>query len=546
MRTFAILLKKEFSERLSNLKQKKKDIVGLIFNTVLLFAVVFAFIAVFVYLTKTYVSVKVGYITDKTARVYELCTIFFFVALLILIFMGISKLNKNLIDVGNLSLLSMPISPFQIFISKLFVAYIDLILSCFVITLPMSIIFVVQGFLSWWVILFAVFISILLPIFALGVASIFTIPYYYIKKWLNKHFIIQLVVYVCLMGVAFFVYSIFLKFVKGLMESGQISFFFNQNIVNTIGKFCKFAFPANVLSGVLVGNSVFLNLLYLILGVGASGVICFYLSKFIFSLVRQNRIGVKESVKIETKARKPKNTILSLINREFINVLRTPSYTFSYFAIVLSLPLMIVVTSSLLISMIKNLTLLDFNFQVVLCTFCMYSILLNSFCSNNISRDGRFFYLMKTYPVSPKEVILSKILFCSISSFVSILISGIAIWATGQLPFTKVLAVMIISIVLNFSIICLATRKDLNTIKHARGSENPSSTNFVIFLGLVFAVGFTIVAFLLSIWLKTMLNVSHANFIIFTILFVASLIVLAFALLYLFRKLDNKYKEIVP
>ena len=49
--------------------------------------------------------------------------------MIVLVLAGISKLNKSLINVGNLSLLSLPVTPFQIFLSKLLMVAIDLIVT---------------------------------------------------------------------------------------------------------------------------------------------------------------------------------------------------------------------------------------------------------------------------------------------------------------------------------------------------------------------------------------------------------------------------------
>lgn len=538
-----ILLKKEFGEKLSSMKNKRKDIAGMIFNAVLLFVMVGAFVAVFMYLTKTYAVVKIGYITRTKDRIYEIYTVFYTIVLVLLAVMGIAKLNKNLISSGNLSLLHLPITPFQIFISKMIIVYIELMLTSLVVTLPVAVLFAMQGYIMWWAVLVSVVLAILLPFVALGVASLFTIPYYYVKKWLNKQFVVQLIVYIAIMAGAFFLYSLFLKLVQNLMETGQISFFFNEDFVNNLGKFCSTIYPVNFFSAIIVGDSVALNLLFVVLSSAVCGVVCFFLSKFVFSLVRQNKLASRDEFSIVRAPRKPKPVVVSLMDKEFKTVLRTPAYAFNYYAIVLSLPLMVVITTNLMFSMMKNLTVFNCDFEIVLCTVCMYSILLNSFCANNMSRDGKFYNLLKTYPISPKQVVFSKILFCSITSFISIVITGLTILFNGQLSILKTLAVVLICLILNFGIICLATRKDLNTLKHSDATENSTSTNFLIFWGLVFSIGLVILSLVMTIFLQTKLTLGLANIITCLVLFAISAIVCGLSVIYLLRKLDKKFKE---
>lgn len=543
MNVIKILLKREFSERFSSLRNKKKDIVGSLFGAMLIFLVVFVFVAVFMYVTKTYALVKVGYVAQTSERIFEVLTVFWSIIAILLIVMGIAKLNKNLIGAGNASLLHLPISPFQIFVSKMIWVYIELFATCLILSVPVTVMFAIQGYVAGWAIIISIILSLFMPMIALGVASFFTIPYYYIKKWINKKFVIQLLVYIAIMICAFVLYSVFLKLVQKLMESGQIAYFFNEDCVTNLGNFAKCAYPVKFFSSVVAGRNVALNLLFVLLCSAVGGATSFLLNEGVFQLVRQNKLNEKNEFSIRKKPRKPRNVVCSLMGKEFINVLRTPRYAFNYYAILLSLPLMVVITTNILFSMMKNLTIFNCDFEIVLCVVCMYSILLNSFCSNNISRDGKFYNLMKTYPVSPKQVIFSKIWFCSITSGISILITGATILISGQLTLLKTLAVVVVALVLNFGVICIATRKDLNTVKYNSATENSQSTNFLIFWGLVFAVGLTVLSFVLSITLQIKFGVRTANYITCLILLCVSVIVAFISILYLLRKLDKKYKE---
>ena len=126
---------------------------------------------------------------------------------------------------------------------------------------------------------FVLLASILLPIVALGIASIFAIPYHFVKRWLNSHALIQLIIYVVLMAVAFTFYSFFLKVIKDLMESGKISFIFNESNVKAIGTFCSIVYPANIVAKLMIGEKIFINILLLLAGTVVGGVICFFINK---------------------------------------------------------------------------------------------------------------------------------------------------------------------------------------------------------------------------------------------------------------------------
>ena len=206
---------------------------------------------------------------------------------------------------------------------------------------------------------------------------------------------------------------------------------------------------------------------------------------------------------------------------------------------------MVVITASLMNSLMAKLTLFNCQFEIILCSICMYSVLLNSFCANNISRDGKFFNLMKTFPVSPKKVVFSKVLFSAIASVVSILATSVIVFVLNYVSLLKAITIFVITSFLNIGIICLATRKDLNTAYCAKDNENKVSTNFLVFWSLVLSAIVTIVSLTLSIYLQNIYTMQIANWAICLILLGFSVLVFLLSLVYLLRKLTKKYKELI-
>lgn len=545
MKIISILLKKEISQKISGLKNKSKDVFGIILNVLIIAFLVGVFVFAFSYFVKTYANVKIGYFANVKDRVFEIITIFYFLLITLLTIIGISKLSKNLIEAGDMSLLALPVTPFQIFISKILGTYLNLAFTSLTLSLSVYIIVVVQGLLPVGAIFAGVLFSLLVPIIALGLASFLTIPYYFIKKWLSHHFVLQLIFYIVVMAGLFIVYSLFLSFVKGLIESGQILFFFNEATVLFISKVCKFLVPSNLFASIIMGKNVAANIIFVLLFLLAFVGIYLYFGRFIFKLVRQNKISKKDDFILRKKIKKQRSLTFALICREFVNVLRTPKLAFSYFAIVASLPLMVLVTSGITISMMRELTMLNCDFEIVLCSLCMFSVLLNSFCVNNISRDGKFFNLLKTFPISPKRVVFSKILFCFITSMTSILFSGILVLMYNYVSPLKALVCVVICAGINFAVICIATRKDLNTTKEKIEDENPASGNFLTFWGLVLSAGLTVVSFVMSIYLQTRFSLYVSSAFTCITLVAISALAVGVALLYLLKNLNKKLEEVV-
>ena len=103
MRVIGVLLKKDFTEKCANLKGKKKDVSGVILSLVLTLLLVGVFIAVLGFFAKTYVGVKIGYFSNEKERLYEILTLFYTFLFLLLILVGVAKLNRNLIEVSNVT-----------------------------------------------------------------------------------------------------------------------------------------------------------------------------------------------------------------------------------------------------------------------------------------------------------------------------------------------------------------------------------------------------------------------------------------------------------
>ncbi len=545
MKIIGILLKKEINQKISGLKTKGKDVFGVILNMLIIAFLVGVFVFAFSYFVKTYANVKIGYFANTKDRIFEIITIFYFLLFALLTVMGIARLSKNLIEAGDMSLLALPVTPFQIFISKILGVYLNLTATSLTLSLAFYILIAALGFLPASAIFAGVLFALFAPIIALGIASVLTIPYYFLKKWLSRHFVLQLISYVLVMVVFFIIYSLFLRFVKGLIESGQISFFFNEATVLQISNICKFLVPSNLFAGIIMGKNVALNIFLVFIFLFAFVGIYLYFGKVIFKLVHQNKISKKDDFILRKKIKKQKTSLLALMHREFVNVLRTPKFAFGYFAIVASLPLMVLVTTGITISLMEELTMLNCNFEIVLCSICMFSVLLNSFCVNNISRDGKFFNLLKTFPISPKKVVFSKILFCFITSMASILLCGILVLAHGYISPLKTFVCVVICAGINFGVICIATRKDLNTTKEKQEDENHASGNFLTFWGLVLSAGLTIVSFVMSIYLQSRFDLYVSSVFTCIVLLAISAGAVGISLLYLLKNLNKKLEEVV-
>ena len=158
-----------------------------------------------------------------------------------------------------------------------------------------------------------------------------------------------------------------------------------------------------------MNTNVFLNVVIVVTISLVAVIIAYYLVKKIYIKVIQNALEGNAVVyhnKAKLKVRSPNMTLLY---KEFLMVLRTPTYAFQYFAMAISLPFMVYICAFLLESMLSTLTIIDCNYALAIFVVSMFSILTNTFCTTNISRDGKMFAMMKTMPVTIHKIINIKL-----------------------------------------------------------------------------------------------------------------------------------------
>jgi hypothetical protein len=185
--------------------------------------------------------------------------------------------------------------------------------------------------------------------------------------------------------------------------------------------------------------------------------------------------------------------LMALMKKEFICIFREPKHLFSYFAIAASMPVMVYCCYTLFESLIANTIGMQVNFPLATLVVLIFSILTNTFCATNISRDGEAAIKVKMYPVKASTILLAKVLFCGIVSSLAIVISLIVLASATSLATVDAIACAIIAIAFSTAQIFIATRMDLNGAKLTSSlSEMQSASNRtiakVVTLGIILAL----------------------------------------------------------
>ena len=550
MRNIRLLFKKDLIEFLSSFKQGKiKDVVGMI-STLGIVAIVYGFfVYVFGSFAKTYVMTDFGDILAQKDRIIELMTIGFTLILFVNVLMGVKKIHNVLVDgKDNDVLVYQPISTGNIFIYKLLKIYFAQVISTILITLPITIVLdrlsMSIGGVDYYLLISLV--VLLLPFISCAIAAALSVPYIYLARKISSKFILVLLLYVTVVGFGFLAYGYFLTMLSELIRSGEIKYVFDLKTINSIHAFVRNLYPGKFFTNILLNNKTIMNVVAIVLISVVSVVVAYLLIKRIYhKIIQTNLEGSGNPYKSKGEI-KSKSVTGALLHKEFITVLRTPSYAFQYFAMAITLPFMVYVCASLLETMVASLTIVECNYALAILVVSMLSILTNTFCTTNVSREGRMFALMKTMPVTVYQMIMVKVLFCSIVSLMSIFASSLVLLMTGFLSFSYFLVTFIVGIVFSLAQIAYATRKDMKNPCFPRNDkeeiiEGNSNMSTLVLVGLLTTIVAGGGSVLLSVILGMKYGESMAMYISLAFVFVISITVLLLALAYLFKGLKKEY-----
>lgn len=140
---------------------------------------------------------------------------------------------------------------------------------------------------------------------------------------------------------------------------------------------------------------------------------------------------------------------------------------------------------------------LDLSFEICTFVIVLYSMLTNTFCSTNISRDGYMSMTQKTMPFSPSTILGAKITFCAVVAELSLAVASALLAITHMESWKEAALTFVCSSMFAIAQIVTATKLDLSRPRFSRTEdgeikENTSTVLIIIIIGLVasFLLGF--------------------------------------------------------
>ena len=553
--------------------EKKKERIDII-GTALSFLITMLILGVFVYLLSTiaqnYVTIKLfddrlGIITSNpTARTVELLNVIYTVIIVALSAMMLEKMRSTLArQQDKVLFLRMPLKQQTIFLSKLATLLISNYITAFVLIIPINAIFYfsLKPDMIFW--LYTAIIWLLLPMVSFLIASVLLVPYIKIVEFVSNKYLIMFFLFTGALVGAFLVYAEVLEIVQNLLETGSIKFLFNSEFISTLQYLIDVTYPANCFAYIAVGKFLDIALGITISLVVIAVFVVYFVSKRLYYITLYKN-ETQKKVRNKTKALFRTTKFAALIRKEFISVFREPQNLFSYFAIATAMPVMVYSCYTLFESLIKNALGFNVSFALALIVILIFSILTNTFCATNVSRDGELALKVKMFPVRASKLLFAKVFFCSIVSSLSVIGSSALLYfakvyfnADGQIRVEpKDLAIITaIGVVFSLSHIFVATRLDLNHAKvMASPQEIEEESNKTIaktvFIGLILALVAGASSLLVTVFANTgfieqylgiTLSQEYAYYLPVAIVGAYFL----FSLVYYFFLIERKYRRLV-
>lgn len=573
MSDYQLLLKKELKGMFSvrGKFNKHTDFLGILISIILTTAIIVIAVLVYSEFLGTYTEVatndeyktilEMGLTSIKQLRLREVMTATYMVIILINVLAGVKKINRDILEGRDfVVLVRLPIKPEAIFLSKLTALFISQILVTSVTLIPLTITagIVVKQAAGFW--LRSVLMVVILPMLSLLLAAVISLVVHYVLRFLRSHFVLQTVVFILLLAAGFILYSNVLEVLGGMLVGDKRDQFFSTTTMEFFKQLFNVLYPANLCANFTIGYKPGLNLLFIILVAGCALTLsCFIVIKILNKVMKAGMEGVSKNTYNRNSKIKKHSSVGNLMTKEFINVLRTPSYAFQFFATAIVMPLMVYcLLDNFSIFMVKLVGNIEINFELSITIIMMLSVLTNTFCASNISRDGSMFTMEKTMPISSKQFVFSKIIFCTIVSLLSILVSCVIALTTGFINFGEMLIVFLVTGIVSVSMICFATRMDLNKPKFANNENNEvkdssQTVSSVILIGIIVSGIISGIILVLGIMqapefrslLANKINLEMIKTISICFMIVAISGIFGFSLVYLLKGITKRFYQTV-
>ena len=465
------------------------------------------------------------------ATFYQVCNVFFsaglgwfyFALAGILVFAlcfigGVFMVQSQLFNArDNELLLSMPIKPSAILAGRLFALLISEYLFEAFIMIPVFVVLMIRGYISQLPAIGIVFFFaavVLLPLFALAVGCLFGWLIALISSRMRGKNVITLALSLAFLGAYFWGYSKMMGYMTALQEKGA-------EIAEAVR---RAVYPAYHL-GVAIAEGKAASFLIFAACAVLPFLVMYALLSASFIKVATSERGARK-VEYREKASRAAGARMSLLKRELSNLWATPMYILNTMlgaVALLVLAAVLIVRPELIMSSFEPGTGLLSFFDVRLAGVIVLAALcaINDVSAPSISIEGKTLWIIKSLPLTARDILMSKVALHLLVCGAPALIAGVVCIAV--LPgVTALQAVLMLitpaSVTLMFALLGVTLNlafPRFDWINKIQPIKQGMSCMLTMFGGMALVAALAIVAFLLrrSIALDVYLLICTAVFI---------------------------------
>lgn len=488
----------------SDPKQRKKQIVAYVVLAVVMLPIIIAICTLLYFMTA---PLKAAGILDTF-----LASIMFGAQILVLFFGAATFLAVMYFSKDNEFLLSLPVKPVEIYLSKLLMVYLSHFAISTLILLPVFITTAVAAQItSIGYYIFAIFGILLVPLIPLLLVSIIALPLAYLVNYFRKNTTLATIV-----GMVFFIGFFSLYFV-GVMsmqnsmpdEGGVINV---DSMKNVLGIISMISYPTLMLSRAMlgVGNVALSGSIFFAIVIGAA-IISIGLSLLLYrkSATKFLEVGVKKGKAKQMKA--SGSQLLTLMKRDLRSLSRDTSLAFNSFMGILLAPIVIGIVGSSMGNAFSAEGTAGMNSEMMSLAMSSFMAVIMLVSTNyiamlSISREGDKFYMIKYMPVTPKTYIKSKLLLADTYVVVGAVLSSIGLIIAGMKAY-NIIAFVVCVACYGLGMNGFMVNKDVkNPNLHWINIREITKRNYAMMPTMIINIGFGIVLMIIGVMLGSMGN----------------------------------------
>ena len=440
-----------------NVAKNKKQFLRILFLNLLKFLIVTGGAFLVFFLCVTFI-----FTTDETPKVLILVLA---ISLLLSLISCTSELMKTLYFAeDNRVLITFPVEPNKIFVSKIVVYYLYEIKKSLFFLVPIILsgvlLLSIKGLCSplaiLWMIIPLLFI-LMLPVL---IGALLSIPMMYVYRFLKQHSTMQVILFLSLLacGIVGVVYLINLiptnidlinqwPMIKESIRAFLIGVENNLALISHL----LYMIIGEKTQSLSYSISLFtcLKIFILIVSCSILAALVYFLSRPLFFNMMSKNFEINKSTK-GSKPNKRKNKYFTFLSKEFVVNLRTINISVNYLMVYVVVPILILFLNVMYKAMDTRTLgdLLIYSFNILLILLPMLAS--NALVATYYSREGRAGYLKKTKPIYALYPLMTKILFNAILSIPSLCASVFVFGKYVNFTTTQILFLVLTMLVIHY------------------------------------------------------------------------------------------------